>query len=48
VRVKSNFVSGFNVIWVVQSQTEKYLDSVFQKYMSCFGYPTLKKRGGSR
>ncbi len=45
VRVKSDFVSGFNVIWVVQSQTKKYFASVFQKSVSCFGHPTPKEEG---
>jgi len=48
VRVRSDFARRFNVIRVVQSLTEKYLTSAFQKSMLVPRPSHPEKRGGSR
>jgi hypothetical protein len=48
LREKSNLSNGFNLIWVVQSQGEKYFASVFPKSMFPSSYPASTKRGVSR
>jgi hypothetical protein len=47
LRRKTNFASGFNLIWPVQPLREKYFASVFQKIMIVSAHPA-STRGAYR
>jgi hypothetical protein len=48
LRLKTDFASGFNLIWPVQPFVKKYRSSVFQKIMIVCPHPVPTERGASR